>query len=253
MKDPKPPTPLPHHHAIRHTLLIAAVVVAGAARGGDGWTIDQVAVTETLDGQPGAVSSRLERARNGDVRIQLDLSDGNTRTQGTLLLIAGKWLASRDLPPPSGRTRDFVDAAALNSQLVAALLRAALPQGPPAPGKDLEISMTEAVHPIHVSTATAAGDFAAPWTLAGSVRIAAPASPAEFHLTFRYRNEGRDLSILLVGSAGAADPQFAILDATPLAGWRIEPLSSKGCGDPIRVATVGELRARDAALGHDCR
>ena len=226
-------------------MILAATPAAGVrAADADAWSADHVDVTETVDGQAGTVTTRLETATAGDVRISVDLSDGRTHTKGSILLIAGKWLASRDLPQQPAQPLDYVDAAALNSQLVLALLRAGAPQGPPAPGKTATVSVTEPSRAIHVSTATASGDFAAPWTLSGTVKMPGVKALAEYRLMLRYRADGRDASIHISGAAGVAVPPFDVPDDMPLTGWKIFRLTGGRYSAEDAAGTVGELRKR---------
>lgn len=218
--------------------LVASVRPAGAA---DAWAADQVSVTETLEGQPGEVTTLFEKARNGDVRITVDLSDGRRRTHGVVLVVAGKWLLSRDLPQ-AARPLDYVDAAALNSQLVLALLRAGAPQGPPDAGRTATVAVTEPTRSIHVSTSTASGDFAAPWNLSGSLTVQSRNAPADYRLMLRYHAEDRDLTMHLTGTAGNAAQPFDLADDTPLSGWALHRLSGHRMPGEETAVTVGALR-----------
>jgi hypothetical protein len=224
-------------------LMLAAGVVAciRPAVAADVWVADQVSVTETLEGQPGEVTTRFEKANNGDVRITLDLSDGQRRTHGVVLLVAGKWLLSRELPQ-AARPIDYVDAAALNSQLVLALLRAGAPQGPPEAGRTAAVAVTEPTRSIHVSTSTASGDFAAPWNLNGTLSVPSPHAPTDYHLTLRYHAEDHDRTMHLTGSAGNAARPFDLGDDTSLAGWTVHRLSGHRAPGEEAAATLGALR-----------
>jgi hypothetical protein len=87
-----------------------------------------------MPGQDGATNTRLEVGADGDARIAVDIRDGSSRTKGTIILIAGRWMLTRGFLPTLGAEIDEMDTAALTTQLVMRLLEAGLPKGSPTPG-----------------------------------------------------------------------------------------------------------------------
>jgi hypothetical protein len=246
------------HCAILAALLTAAVSAADAADQSSAWAaMTNFNVTQTMHGQPGIVKTRVESGNGGDARIVIDISDGKQQTKGTILLISGRWMVTQGLTLQAGSEIDLMDIAALNSQLVRALLQAAVPQGPPEAGKERRILVTELNHPIQVSTTSASGEYGVPWTLAGTVRESAEAERTEYQLDFTSTTDGTKATMHLEGDVSRANPPFVVPDSTLLTGWKVhkigpyqEPVPGGGTKfdygarpEGASVATVGELRS----------
>jgi hypothetical protein len=242
-------------------MMALAVVVAAtknqAAASGATWPVKDVEVSETAPGQPGAAKTRLETGADGDARITVDLNDEKGRTNGTILLISGRWMVTRDLTPEAASEIDLMDIAALNSQLVIKLLAAALPDGPPQPGHSVHVSLQEKSRPIQVATSSASGEYNAPWTVDGTVTVPSIGASAAFQLTFAYTDEKLN-TVQLVGTVGNPKPPLAIPDSFPLAGWIVHRLGRYQEQTPNgtkldygarpsspAAKTVGELRSLD--------
>ena len=113
----------------------AAPAAAQLAEGSAAWAPNDIRVLRTEAERPGSTSSHFEVSPNGDARIAVELRDGGAHTSGTILLIGGRWMLTQGFAAKGGKEIEALDAAALSSQLVIVLLTAALPEGPPAPGR----------------------------------------------------------------------------------------------------------------------
>jgi hypothetical protein len=235
--------------------LLAPLTMTPAASTRAGWEAKDIRVVETVPGQKGSAETRLELASNGDARVTVDLSDTDSRTKGTILLIAGRWMLTRGFTPKPGEEIDVLDTAALNSQLVMALLNAAAPKGPPAPGPPQRVLFSEKSKPIRVSTQSASGEYNPPWKLEGTVTVAAAAAPATYHLSFTFSAEGKPVTLDLAGSIGTPSPPVFFPDSMTLVGWAIHkigpyqeqlPDGTKfdygARAQSPKATTVGELR-----------
>ena len=198
-------------------LLLAAPSTVPAA----GWEAKDISVVETVPGEKGSAKTRLEVGTKGDARITVDIRDDSSPTKGTILLIGGRWMLTQGFTPKPGEEIDVLDAAALNSQLVIALLNAVLPKGPPAPGSPQRVALAEKTKSIQVSTSSASGDYSAPWKVEGTVTVPAPTGPATYHLSFTFSGEGRPVTLDLSGAVATASPPVSLPDSMPLSGWAV--------------------------------
>jgi len=234
--------------AMSFTLALAATSEAG------NWSVTNIAVTESFDGDSGLSKTRVETNATNDARFTIDVPDGGSRNQGTILLISGRWMASRGLTLETGEEIDIMDVATLNSQLAIALLQAAFPEGPPPSGTNRHVSLSEKSNPITVSTTSATGKYEAPWTVDGSVSSAK--GVVSYQLTFTFTAEKQKIVAHLTGDVSNPDPPLNIPNSTALDGWVIHrlgpyeertPTGTKldyGARRSDESMTVGELRKR---------
>jgi hypothetical protein len=214
-------------------------------------------VSQTEPGRPGTASSHFEVTPNGDARITIELREDGTRTSGTILLIAGRWMLTQGFGSKSGKEIEALDSATLNSQLVIVLLTAGLPAGRPAPGPTQHVRFAEKAKPIRISTVSTSAEYDAPWTVTGSVTVAAADAPATYQLSFTYSDAGVAHTRDFAGSVANANPPLELPDSMKLAGWKVSRIgptpdsSSAGTQPgapahhaPPKAATLGELRVR---------
>jgi hypothetical protein len=218
------------------------------------WAPNDISVSQSVPGQPGTASIHFEVATNGDARIVTDRRDAGTRTTGTIVLIAGRWMLTQGFTAAAGQEIASLDLAALSSQLVILLLTAALPNGPPAPGPPQHVRFAERTNPIHIATASASAEYGSPWTVVGTVTVPGADMPASYQLSFTYSDQGLSRTMDLAGSVGNATSPVDFPDSMKLAGWKIRRLpqspDSSVSASPDsamhepspRAATLGELR-----------
>jgi hypothetical protein len=189
---------------------------------------------------------------NGDARISVTLHDAG-HSRGTILLIGGRWMLSQGFSAPA-RQIHAMDIAALNSQLVIVLLTAALPKGPPPPGEPRHVFVTEKNNPIRIATETASAEYAPPWTVDGTVGLAAADAPVSYHLSFTWSADEHPTTRVFTGTVSDAESAVSFPDSMKLAGWTVREIGARrpaadgsaASGAPAppaaKVATVGELR-----------
>lgn len=237
-------------------LVLAFVPAIGrTGSGATSWLANDVSTLQTMPGWDGSEQSRLEVGENGDTRITFDLRGGGKQTEGTIVVVADRWMLIRGFTPGPGVEIDELDIAVLNCQLVVRLLEAALPEGPPVPGIPVHVSVSEKVRPVQVATPSAFGEYGPPWTLDGTVDVPTKGAPANYQLIFSYLSEGRGTTMKLVGRVGSA--LLSLPDSMPLEGWAVHSLghhqhdssNSKGHDqsappDTSPPATIGDLRKK---------
>ena len=188
---------------------------------------------------------------NGDSRIEITSSTSGE--SGTILLIAGRWMITKDIRLAEGSEIDALDRAALSMQLALTLLTRAFPKGPASVTKDGDVSIEEPSQPITISTQSASGSFSAPWKVTGHVRHESPARLA-FDVTFSARNTP---GIHLEGAAEFRPSTVEIGNDLSLDGWTVYEIGPRtqtsegkttldyGARRIERVyKTVGDLRAQ---------
>jgi hypothetical protein len=235
--------------------LLAGALTCGAADNDTEWIANDIRVIETMPGQVGVADTRLEIGANGDARVTVDLSDDEAHTKGTILLITGRWMLTEGITSTRGAEIDLMDIAALNSQLVLALLRAAVPGGPRVSELPQAVSLAEKATPIRVNTSSASGEYGAPWSLEGTVSTPVMAGVTDYDLRFMFTGESGTVTTRLKGSIGNLTAPVSIPDSMPIAGWAIHKIgpyqgqTSNGLtldygAQPSspKVSTIGELR-----------
>jgi hypothetical protein len=245
-----------HLSILAFTLAFAIVFwPVHAASGGSVWVAKDISVIQTVPGQDGAANTRLEIGANGDARITVDIRDGSSRTKGTIILVAGRWMLTQGFTPTPGAEIDSMDIAGLNSQLVMKLLESGLSQGPPIPGLPQHVAYSEKTNPIKVATSSASGQYGSPWTVDGTVTVESSGAPASYQLSFTFTNHGRPVTMNLAGSVADPGTVVSFPDSMKLDGWtihKIGPYQQQYPGGTTldygarpqtpKAATVGELR-----------
>ena len=236
-------------------LLVAGSPGAALAQTTAAWAPNDINVSQSMPERAGSTGSRFEIAPNGDARIAVERREGGTRTNGTILLIAGRWLLTQGFSGTAAEELAALDAAALNSQLVIVLLTAALPNGAPAAGPSQHVRVAEKAKPIKITTASSSAEYGAPWTVVGAVTVQRTDGPATYQLSFTYSDQGVARTMDFSGSVGNESSPLSLPDSMKLAGWKIRRLpqsagpsgaagqpDSTVPGDTPRAATLGELR-----------
>jgi hypothetical protein len=240
-----------------------AAVTAGSmqaraqdAAGLSPWAMTSFDVTQTVPSVSGAETTKLLVTANGDARIAVNVNIGNEHNRGTILLIAGRWMATQGLTLQSGSELDLMDIAAMNSQLVMTLLRLALPEGLPQPGAPARIDLKEQRGPLTVATSSASGEYGAPWTASGTASVAAAGGPVTYKLDFTFKTREDQQEVHLTGQLSRPDPPLTIADSESLSGWAVYSIGPDqkisrdgarggyGAQPAAEAATVGELRQR---------
>ena len=239
-----------HKRATRGALLalFLAAALPTLALASASWALDDITVSQSVPGEPGSATTRFEVAANGDARIAIEQREGTTHISGTILLIAGRWMLTQGFAASSGKEIESLDLAALNSQLVIVLLTAALPDGPPAPGKPQHVRVAEKNNPIRIATASTSTEYHAPWTAVGTVTVPSADVAANYQLSFTYSDRGISRTIDFAGNAGHARSPLDLPDSMKLAGWKLSrlPQSLESSLAAAQPDAAGEKRARSA-------
>ncbi len=222
------------------------------------WQPSVIDITKTVIGHPDQLFTKLEMAPNGDARVTYETTDGESPQAGTILVISGRWMLVKGLNLEKGREIDLLDIASLNSQLLLTLLSKSLPNGPPAAGDAQEISFTEEVEPIQVSTSSASGVYPAPWSVTGNAR-ALSNSTVTYSIDFNVKR-GDVPTMHLEGAVSTPSAAIELSDSMSLTGWTVykigpyEEQTSQGTvldygakASAVTAKTLGELRATDAS------
>jgi hypothetical protein len=211
------------------------------------WIPKDISVDQTFQGEAGHIGSRLEVGAGSDAQMFIDIDYNGSLKKGTILMLDGRWFLTQGFTPEPGFEMDTVDQVVLNSQLVTALLNAALPTGAPAARTAVRVNHSDTSEPVRVATASASAQYGTPWHVDGTVSVSAAGAPANYHLAFTFVNAGRAVTTILDGSV-ANSTVLAIPDSTPLKDWSVYKIGSdekSGYGaKPVttRASTVGELR-----------
>ena len=219
------------------------------------WIAKDVSVDQTFKGEAGHIGSRLQVGADSDAQMFIDIDYNGSLRKGTIVVVAGRWLLTQGFTPEPGFEMQSVDQVVLNSQLVTALLDAALPMGAPAARTAIHLRHSDTSQPIRVATASASGQYGAPWNVDGTVSVSAPGAPANYHLSFTFSNAGRPVTTILDGSVSNA-AAVPIADSMTLEGWSVYKMGSyeRALSDGSRkvdygarpvtpaASTVGELR-----------
>jgi len=230
-------------------LTVTATSMPALAAAAANWAPDDISVSQSESGGPASATTRFEVAADGDARIAVERRAGSTRSSGTILLVGGRWMLTRGFAASPGKEIEALDLAALNSQLVIVLLTAALPDGPPAPGKPQHVRFAEKNNAIRIATASTSAEYRPPWTVVGTVSVPSTQAAANYQLAFTYSDRGISRTIDFAGSAGNARPPLDLPDSMKLVGWSIRrlPQSLESSLTAAQPDEVDEQRARRAA------
>lgn len=235
---------------------------AGAAASGGSWLQgNRIRLTVSPGGaatpQTGAITYTFSIAADGDMRIAIDEQTprGNSGTE--ILLISGRFMASRGSKLEKGYEIDTVDAAALSWQIAGQILGRASPGDPVRLRAPVRVALAENRVPIHVVTSSAEETFDPPWSAQGRINPIGD-SRVDFEIVFAFRNPMPPSGAMEMRYAGRWERSPippALADATRLEGWTVYALGAQRRRDkdgvavdfgasplPQRFATVGDLR-----------
>jgi hypothetical protein len=229
-------------------LLLVSSVGTTLAQTSAAWAPNDINASQSVPERAGSTGTRFEIGANGDARIAFDRREGSSHTNGTILLIAGRWMLTQGFSGAPAEELTALDAAAVNSQLVIVLLTAALPDGAPAAGPPQHVRFAEKAQPIKITTASSSAEYGAPWTVVGAVTVQHADGPASYQLSFTYSDQGVARTMDFSGNVGNEKSPLSLPDTMKLAGWKIRrlPQSAESSGtagqSDSAAATLGELR-----------
>lgn len=198
-----------------------------------------------------AAQWRFERAGNGDIFLEKQENRAGRMEAGALLLIDSGALLARDMRLEPGKELDAINGPLLMLQLVLRLLERAVPGGPSAITKDMQVDISERSRSLVVTGIGADGEFVAPWTLRGTVGPAGKGS-VKLQLEFvssvpRQANLRYETSIAGVWQNSA--PAIVFPDAMGLRDWqvyRIKPVvKPRGAMNVVGLGTTAPMGFRN--------
>jgi len=207
-------------------------------------------VSVTMNVTPGDDFLRVTMfmMKGNDARIEVSgKSDGKSHT-GSLMIVSGNRMLARNVPMERGMEIDALDGPVLQVRLALELLGRAFPGGPTSVTTSRTVDVTERKESIKVNTASAGGEYPAPWTLKGSGKE--EDSRKVFDLVFRCA--GVEQVINLKGSWRAKKVQDELPDSLSVTGWRvfaIGPYSRQDGGGTIYDYGAQEIRKTFRTLG----
>lgn len=197
----------------------------------------------------------------GDFSLAVTEKTADGEENGEILLISGQAMVVQNLSLESGYEIDAIDMPAFHFQLLYGILEHLFPEGPSAVSGEKPVELSESTKSIEVGTASAAGEFAAPWFVKGTV-TAQDKNRIVFDVTFTFTvdpAEAMTFPLHLSGSWTGGAPESGIADDFSIAGWSVysigptEVETEKGTATEFSAQptgksfqTVGELRSEIA-------
>ncbi len=111
----------------------------------------------------------IHLAKHGDFLLDVAEPSEAGSPKGQILVLGGQVMAVHGLELEKGYEIDALDMPAFHFQLLYSLLEAVFPAGPESISETREVDHSENDVPITVGTASATGEFAAPWYVLGTV------------------------------------------------------------------------------------
>jgi hypothetical protein len=194
------------------------------------------------------------------VRIEIQDPSKKPGSSGELLLVSGRFLASRGIVLAKGYEIDQLDAAVLSWQLVGLLLDRGAPGDPATIDRPVRIQVVERREALRISTTSGEQSFPPPWTAAGR---AYPLGTGRIFFEVSFHSKTLPLpggssdptAMRYSGSWERVSPPPEILDSARLDGWTLYALgpyrrsTSRGSfldygATPVaeHYSTVGDLR-----------
>ncbi|REK06279.1 MAG: hypothetical protein DWQ36_13785 [Acidobacteria bacterium] len=190
-----------------------------------------------------------------DLLLNVQSKQGHELTRGSILLVSGRAMLTKDLALEKGFEIDALDVPVLMYQLVVSLLAQAVPEGPEELVASRVVDVAEVERAIRIGTQSASGGFSPPWSVEGEVESTG-SSQFEYSLTFTYSiGPGETAGMHLSGSWSRRPEGSSLEDSLDIQGWSLHtigPFSVEQEGvtifdfgaqaSSLEVRTLGELR-----------
>ncbi|MBI4694942.1 MAG: hypothetical protein HY749_13055 [Gammaproteobacteria bacterium] len=157
----------------------------------------------------------------GNLAITLDDSTHGGPAHGRMMLVAGRFLVTKDIPLEKKHEREPLVVATLHFQLLVQLLKAAFPEGPQSVTKEQTVEVTNDKQPIAVGTFAGSHLFTPPWKLKAKA-ARADEHTVDYQLDFTFHAEAAPETEYFMKLRGqwTKDAQPAtIADDTSVEGW----------------------------------
>jgi len=199
-----------------------------------------------------------------DISIDLATQGVKEPMAGTVGLVGGQVMLTKNLELNPGSEIDALDAPVLSMRLLFALLQRVFPKGPESIVGETEVDHTDRVG-IKIATASAGGYIPAPWRVKGKVnKLAEGKILFDLVLSFPLRQQDKEQSSI-INMKGALDmldrPVFR--DTDSLDGWTIYGIGPRrtkqgnstildygATHEEARYRNIGEIRAFLTAKDH---
>jgi len=181
-------------------------------------------LTVTVPGKPGYQSWRGKFDKeSSDIQIDVETTDGQKPTSGTILLIGGRVMALQGPIAEPGYEIDALDAPVLYLKLVLRLLGEALPRGPVEVRGERKIEFNNDKTGIQFATPSAQGYISAPWHVKGEVKTLA-SDGIQYELTLTAAgptSEDNGHYVVHITGRLSKTATARIEDGTQLDGWNV--------------------------------
>ncbi len=195
--------------------------------------------------------------RRGDFLLDVEEKSGDRVVNGRILLVSGQAMVVQGMDLDAEYAIDAIDLPAFHFQLLYGILEALFPEGPASVSGEQKVELAESDDAIEVGTASATGEFAAPWFVTGIVS-AGENQNVGYDLTFTFTvdpAEAMTFTLHLRGQWIGETQQDTIGDDFAIAGWQVYAVgpheietesgivtdfSARPTGETYQ--TVGELR-----------
>lgn len=222
-----------------------------------GWSVpSHMTVCTTSPDLPAVEILSFDRFSNGDEQIVSSYPNQLDRAESRVIVLDGRWMATKNVTTPSGIAIDALDGPKLTMQLVTRFLERAFPDGPSKVGKREALNVSEEFKPIRVNTVSAQGGWDAPWLLRGLLERN-NANQITYDFIVQHSSPG-DPEVHAIEFSGVWQDQAqnsSLPNTMSLRGWKVYTLgATKMAGNaagvdfaaqeqPISYATVADLRA----------
>jgi hypothetical protein len=131
----------------------------------NGANVAKVLITQPDNKDYEDLSLEVHDQRN--LAIHVKSATGGKLQQGTVMLVNGRLMLTKDLPMEKGFEVDALDGPVLMYKLAFSLIHEAFPAGPAKLSGNKSVDLKEPKRSIGIATNSASGTFGAPWTLRG--------------------------------------------------------------------------------------
>lgn len=197
----------------------------------------------------------FDMAGTRDLMLSVDLLDKGVKSDGTILMVGGRVMATKGLDLDERKEVDALDGPVIMSKIAMGLLQYLFPDGPTSLSRRSEFGLTEKARGLQVATPTSKGVFPPPWGVKGYAEKVK--GKVVFDLAFSFAPDPDVPNTTEMKFRGeweqGTPPRFP--DTMPLAGWKVytlgpgEEKTEKGkilvyAARPRKgeFATMGELR-----------
>lgn len=256
-------------HAVPFVLLMLIVCCPVRSFADDGgkespngippWREPSQVALEVGGGKSGdAAKWTIDLGEQGDFLLELAESSDSDAGAGRILVVGGQFMVVSGLELETGYEMDALDMPAFHFQLLYELLETLFPKGPGSLSATQEVEHSENSDAISVGTASATGEFAAPWFVKGTASRREDTSvDFDFRFTFTVdRETAITFTLRLLGAWNGSPKRFVLRDEFSIEGWTVFAIGPHDVetADGVELEygaqvvnesyrTVGELRA----------